>query len=162
MIKFYILTGKTHSGKTSYLSNWIIDKNADGILSPDIKGVRHLLHISSGETRQLETKSKVSNANTISVGKYLFDENAFEWARNILINSINNKIEWLIIDEVGPLELKGNGLEPAIKKIIDVLIKQNKIKIIFVVRESLLDVFINHYKLDYNGIEFWKLINEES
>ena len=38
---------------------------------------------------------------------------SFLWAQNALFNSLDKNLEWLIIDEIGPLELEGKGLEPA-------------------------------------------------
>ena len=147
MKKIYILSGKTGIGKTTFLLNWIKDKNADGILAPVVNSKRHLQHISSNQIKKLEVDDKAENKKTISVGKYLFDENIFEWAREKLFESFKSNPEWLVIDEIGPLELDGNGLEPAVSEILNSIDNQSKIKIIFVVRENLIENFFEHYDL---------------
>ncbi len=157
MKKIYILSGKTGIGKTTFLANWIKENNADGILAPVLNSKRHLHHISSNQIKKLEVAYKAENKKTISVGKYLFDENIFEWAREKLFESFKSNPEWLVIDEIGPLELNGKGLEPAISQILKSIDNQSKIKIIFVVRENLIDKFFKHYKLNLNNIEFLKM-----
>ncbi len=157
MNQIYILSGKTGIGKTTYLASWIKDKNVDGILAPVINGKRHLKHISSNQMKKLEVDDDVENRKIVSVGRYLFDENIFDWAKEKLLESFNANPEWLIIDEIGPLELTGNGLEPAVSQILKSIDNQNKIKIIFVVRENLIDKFFKHYKLNLNDIEFLKM-----
>ena len=157
MNKFFILSGKTGIGKTTFLLNLVKDKNVDGILAPVINGKRHLQHISSNQMKKLEIDDDIENRKTISVGRYLFDENIFEWAREKLIVSFNANPEWLIIDEIGPLELNSNGLEPAISQIVKTINYQSKIKIIFVVRENLIDSFLKHFNLKLNEVEFLKM-----
>lgn len=155
MTNIYILSGKTGIGKTTFLSKWIKDKSADGILAPIIMGKRHLQHISSNQIKLLEVEKH--NKNTVSVGRYIFDENVFKWAREKLLESFNANPDWLIIDEIGPLELNGKGLEPVASQIIKSNGNQNKIKMIFVVRENLIDSFLKHFKLNLNEVEFLKM-----
>ncbi len=153
----YILTGKTGIGKTTYLSNWIKDKSTDGILAPIIKGKRHLQHISSNQIKLLEVDNEIENKKTISVGRYLLDEEIFEWAREKLLQSFKANPEYLIIDEIGPLELNNKGIEPAVSQILKSIDNQNKIKFIFVVRENLIDSFLKHFNLTINEVKFLKM-----
>ncbi|MEO8399006.1 MAG: nucleoside-triphosphatase, partial [Ignavibacteriaceae bacterium] len=152
--KYYLLSGIVQSGKTTSLINWAKGKNADGIVAPIINRVRHLQYISSGLKRELEIKKGNENIKTISVGRFLFDEDVFAWGRKNLLKSFLNNPEWLIIDEIGPLELRGEGLEPAVSKILNRINDKTKTKIIFVVREKLVESFLQFYNLNREEINF--------
>ena len=144
MGKIYVLTGPVGSGKTTSLERWCQkQKSADGILAPVIEGKRNLKFIRINEIKGLESSA---GNNGIKIGRYIFDEKVFEEARNYLEGAFQNNPEWLIIDEIGPLELEGNGLEPAAGKIIK-QIKSTHTNIILVIREGLLDKVFKHYNL---------------
>ena len=144
--EIYIVTGKIQSGKTTRLFEFIKNhKSVDGILAPIVNGKRKLFHISSKELKELEVP--YSDNSTISVGKYNFLKEAFKWGNAKLLESFSNEPEWLIIDEIGKLELLGKGLEPAISEIFQSLIK-NKTKIILVIRDYLVDEVIQKYNLN--------------
>lgn len=147
MNNIFILTGKIQTGKTTRLMLWAISqKNIDGILQPIIDGKRFIYHIRSRSLKPLETESK---ENIISIGKYNFSNETFDWSKQILNDALISNNEWIIIDEIGPLELNGKGLEPTISRIIDIKDKLES-KILFVVREEILDKFVGRYKLQNN------------
>ena len=151
----FILSGSVHSGKTTRLIKWLKDKNnVQGIISPIIDGKRYLVNIQSEEKRNLEINSGSSQKNVIIIGNYIFDQSVFDWACKIILDAIKTNPDWLIIDEVGPLELQGDGLAKAVIKVFsgkDYLLKTN---VVFVVRESLLNDFLNHYNLSENDFKF--------
>lgn len=70
---------------------------------------------------------------TLTIGKFVFSKAAFDKAIQIIHNAIT-KEGWLIIDEIGPLELKGEGFCDVLK---EVLIQRNN-KLLLVLREGLL------------------------
>ena len=156
MRSIFILCGSVHSGKTTRLIKWLKDKNnVQGIISPIIDGKRYLVNIQSDEKRELEIDSGSSQENIIKVGKYIFDKSVFKWACEIMIDAIKTNPDWLIIDEVGPLELQGKGLAKAVNKVFsekDYLLKTN---VVFVVRERLLNDFLNHYNLTEKDINYF-------
>ena len=148
----FIYTGPVHTGKTTRLMQWAASQNKiDGIFQPVIDDKRFIYHIASRTLKMLEMPAKTSNKQVIKIGKYHFSQETFSWAQNILLNCLEKDLEWLVIDELGPLELDGNGLEPAISKIFT---EYEKIKgnILCVVRDSILENFIEHYQLK-NRIE---------
>jgi len=155
MQSIFIYCGSVHSGKTTRLIKWLIDKNnVQGIISPIIDGNRFLVNINSDEKRKLEIESGSSQENVIKVGNYIFDKSVFEWACEIILGSIKSNPDWLIIDEVGPLELQDEGLAKAVNKVFsekDYLLKTN---VVFVVREQLLNDFLNHYNLSENDFKY--------
>ncbi|MBD3226460.1 MAG: hypothetical protein GF313_17155 [Caldithrix sp.] len=148
----YMLTGPTGSGKTTCLKQWIADhkhKNMAGILCPVIDGNRYLLDISSGYRKQLELKREPSEETpaAIQVGRFHFDETVFSWARQKLLIQRRQEPAWLIIDEVGPLELRAQGLEPAVSQVIQDADFRLRVPVLIVVRHSLKDRVINHLKI---------------
>ncbi|MFA7229447.1 MAG: nucleoside-triphosphatase [Melioribacteraceae bacterium] len=140
----YILTGAVHSGKTTKLMKWAVTQsNIDGIYQPVIEGKRFIYHIGTRALKPLETGEE---ENITPIGKFKFSNITFEWSRQILKSCLSKKPDWIIIDEIGPLELAGKGLEPAFTEVIE---SKGKIssRILCVVREDILDKFIEKYQL---------------
>jgi nucleoside-triphosphatase THEP1 len=149
MNRLTILTGKIGSGKTTALYEWIKDKSGcDGILTRVINEQRFFHFIKSKAMRALETTGKSNETSSIKVGKYNFDEQVFGEARNYLEDAVKLKPDVLIVDEAGPLELQGKGFEPSLSRILELLDKNELKHLLIVVRESLLNEFIRHYKID--------------
>lgn len=154
MLKIHILTGPVHTGKTTRLMHWASSqKNIDGIFQPIIDEKRFLYHIASRTLRMLESPSNSTDEKVIKIGNYRFSKEVFIWAQTILLNSLDKNLDWLIIDEIGPLELDGSGLEPIITKIFNESEKFSG-KILCVVRDSMIDKFVEHYKLENNFVLF--------
>lgn len=153
--KIFILTGPVHTGKTTRLMHWAASQNKiDGIFQPIIDDKRFIYQIASRALKSLEVSASAKDEHTIKIGNYSFSKETFEWAQNILINCLKKNLDWLVIDEIGPLELEGNGLEPAVSSIINA--RENvSAKIVCVVREEILQKFIDHYKLQ-NCYEIFK------
>ena len=152
MNRTFLISGPVHSGKTSRLQNWIITNNynkIDGILAPILGGKRYLLHIGSNEMRKLELIDSDSRGGggLTSIGNYNFDTSVFEWANAKLMDLLVSKPEYIIIDEIGPLELRGEGLEPAVTEILKTRRAEVE-NIIIVIRSTLMEQFLIKYKLN--------------
>ncbi len=145
--KIFILTGPVHTGKTTRLMHWAASqKNIDGIFQPVIDEKRFIYHIASRSLKMLEVPPNATDENVIKIGTYRFSKDVFIWAQNVLLNSLDKSLDWLIIDEIGPLEFDGNGLEPIITKIFEENEKFSG-KILCVVRDSMLEKFVEQYGL---------------
>jgi len=155
MSNVYILTGEIKSGKTTRLQKWAANNNADGILAPVIEGKRHLVRIKSGESKLLEYTGEDKTIELTKIGNYNFLTSVFEWGGKEMCDSFLGKPEWLIVDEIGPLELRGEGLEPEMNKIMDDS-GQTGMNIILVVRKSLVENVIEHYGLRARGFRYFK------
>ncbi len=153
MSKFFLLSGPIHTGKTTRLSEWIKNEDdVDGILQPVIDGTRYIRHISSGETRLLELTADTNEKNILKIGNYKFNNEVFIWARSKLFSAFSKNPQWLIIDEVGKLEMDGKGLEPSIKKIFLKLNDFSDMNLVFVVRDYLVSDFLKKYSLNKKDI----------
>ena len=73
---------------------------------------------------------------------------AFSKANTVLLTSLVQNPEWLVIDEIGKLELKGMGFHDVLQEIIPVYQKPgNKKKLLLVIRNSLLEEVISFFKI---------------
>lgn len=153
--KIRIVTGPVHSGKTTKLFKYVYENNnIDGILAPIVNNKRRLYHIRSRTIKELEVEIK--NEKTISVGKYHFLKQSFDWANECLITSLNSNADNLIIDELGKLELKGEGLHESMSEIIKKYKVNNK-HLILVVRDYLLDDVLEYYSIAPKTYEIFKI-----
>jgi nucleoside-triphosphatase len=156
MSNIYIFTGEIKSGKTTRLEKWIVKKpNVDGILAPVIAGKRYLKRIKTKETKLLEYTGTSQKIELTTICNYKFLNSTFEWGQQELFNAYLKKPDWLIIDEIGPLELRDEALEPMVSKIINE--NFGKINIVLVVRKILVEKVIEHYKLNKKGLKFFEV-----
>lgn len=150
MKKIILFSGPIHSGKTTRLQKFIADKNCDGIIAPIKDGKRYIQRIKTSEIRLLEAESE----DAIVIGKYKFSKETMEWAKQQIEESLQNNIDYLVIDEVGKLEMVDQGYEPVVSFVVDKFKKKNSFDLILVVRESLVDEVIEKYKLKDCNYEF--------
>lgn len=139
----YIVTGEVGSGKTTKIQNWLSNRtDVGGFISPDFNGTRYLKNNQSKEVIRFQVRNQEDDQ--IEVGRFLFRKSAFrqaeEWAVQHLIE---DKVSYILIDELGKLEVKGEGLATLIKK----LVSQDLKHIILVIRDYLLDEAIQIFGL---------------
>ena len=151
----YILTGDTESGKSYALNEWIKSKtNVAGLLSlNNDKGKRYFLDIRNEETFSMHPDENESEVNKIFVGRFTFLKSSFERANNIIqYETKQTDYEYLIVDELGRLELKQKGLYKSTNSLVK-LFKNNKEKhLILVVRTALLEKIKNYYHINPHQI----------
>jgi molybdenum cofactor guanylyltransferase len=143
----FILSQPIQSGKTTLLQKWIANKKQiGGILTPDVNGKRKLLSISEQTLYDFQLNETDEGTR---IGRFVFDEKVFAKARQLLLNEIEEIYEWIVIDEIGRLEIDQiKGLEPAISEVIKhVQTKQSNTKLVLVVRDYLLQEAIEKYHL---------------
>ncbi|MFN0276282.1 MAG: nucleoside-triphosphatase [Chitinophagales bacterium] len=115
---------------------WILGRDAvSGILSPVIEGQKWFMDIETKETFKMEADG--DEKECLMVGKYVFSKLAFSRAAEVLRKAVQIKQGWLIIDEVGPLELRGEGFYDILKTILNNTAEERKI--ILVIREGLVE-----------------------
>lgn len=152
-ININILTGPIQTGKTTSLIQWIKNRtDVYGILTPVIEGKRCFMDAYSKEIFSMEAIP--NEENIIKVGKYNFSKPAFDRAIQILQDASSQSQRWIIIDEIGMLELNGQGFDESLKKILNKT--KNFVEIILVIRESLLGPVLLKY-----GIKRYSLFDEK-
>ncbi len=185
MLPIIIISGNIQQGKTTFVRKVIHRlkrQNIDigGFMSnveyhADKRVGYTLEDIKSGAKVQL--CSIIEDFNWKKQGKFFFNPDAIEKGNKIL-NFENSIPELIIIDEIGPLEVKSGGWSPAIQKIANEAIAP----MLWVVRDSLVNKLsrkwpvgkIYHFKLSEDlpasdvekiairMIEEWKIINNAS
>lgn len=151
----YIVSGKIESGKSSFLYSWIENKsNIGGILClKDSNYIRHIYDIKSKDVFRIQTNN--IDETTISIGRFHFLKSAFEKANIILKKAcIHQDTGFIIIDELGKLELKNKGLHPSAKLIIEKTRNNESLHSILVIRTTLFNSVLKHYDItDYKRLK---------
>jgi nucleoside-triphosphatase THEP1 len=140
-----ILTAPIQSGKTTSLINWsAARKDVYGILTPVVSGKRVFMNAQTREQFPMEAEgpSAQLRADVLSIGRFVFSKEAFNKASEIIRDAIH-KEGWLVIDEVGPLELRGEGFCNVLREGLSV----KKEKILLVVREGITEQVKKHFNI---------------
>lgn len=144
----YLLTGAVQSGKTTTLTRFIRNRDdVAGVLAPVQDGHRHLCLLPGYTCHNLETGLREDNV--LKVGRFRFNDDVFARARAHLLHT---RAALIIVDEIGPLELEGRGLEPA----LSILIKKPNppaASFLLVVRQGLLAKVRERYGKGFRHIE---------
>ncbi|MEO5788954.1 MAG: nucleoside-triphosphatase [Gelidibacter sp.] len=150
----YILSDHIETGKTNALLKWSEGrKDTFGILTPrDENNYRYILDVHTTDSFKMQTD--LATADTISVGRYHFLKSAFKTGNSILKKALkNNKSRYIIIDELGKLELQSDGFHEATTLAIKTTINSNALNLILIIRTSLLSQIIKKYHItDYQFI----------
>jgi nucleoside-triphosphatase THEP1 len=142
-----LFTAPIQTGKTTSLINWSAARNdVHGILTPVVEGKRVFMNAETREQFPMEATDLSTSLSTdiITVGRFAFSKTGFDKAIQIIRDSFNNK-GWLIIDEIGPLELKGLGFFDVLKDTLSV----RREKILLVVREGITEQVIETFVLPH-------------
>jgi len=149
--KVYIVTGETGEGKTRFLQELtkiLNDKNiiAGGILAPRImEGTTttgyDIIDIRSGDRAPF---LRVTNPEISGIDKFTRFDEGYQLGLRALDPANNAESSVMVIDEAGPLELRGEGWAGRISE----LISQNRWQIILVVRKSLISEVADKFGLE--------------
>lgn len=130
-----ILTNRVQTGKTTSLLRWSEGrKDVAGILTPVVNGKRVFMDVHTRE--QFAMEALETEVDVVSVGRFVFSKASFERAQSIILSGIGKR-GYLVIDEVGPLELRGEGFFAVVKEALKK--QESEQVIILVVREGLVD-----------------------
>lgn len=143
---FILLTGPQGAGKTTACWKVLPGLRNQGIkiagfVSPpllDAAGSKTGIQMVDLTTGKSHTFARIVAAGEpADVGVYRLVEGAVAWAQNVLAAALSANVDWLVIDEIGPLELRqGKGFAFALDALADPMRVPNAIVI---VREYLLN-----------------------
>jgi nucleoside-triphosphatase THEP1 len=124
-----LVTGERGVGKTAWCLELIVEARQSGIgvfgvVSPPVLDAGQkvgidLMDVSTGERRRLamfrqDARQKFAKIPGISTQNWIFDPGVFAWGNQILVHP--RPSEFLVLDELGPLELLENkGLIAGLK-----------------------------------------------
>jgi len=136
----WLLTGPVHSGKTGLLKKVVPELKKEGFR---VDGFLSLAVVVAGETIgydifDLKTEAampflrKTGEEGWPKTGPYFILPSALERAQQKILDC--DKEDFLIVDEVGPLEVRGEGIWPA----LSARLKEPSLRCLLVVRRSIL------------------------
>lgn len=142
--KIRILTAAKHSGKTTKLVEWSTHRNdVFGILTPVVNGDRVFMNAHTKE--QFPMEANENETNVLEVGKYRFSKPSFDRASAILLDALQQENGFIIVDEIGPLELRGLGFSRTVNTLLNDA--KTKMEIVLVVREALVKDVVSYFNL---------------
>lgn len=139
--KIVILTGAIQSGKTTTLLRWCEHKTVGGFLTPVVTGKRMLFTLPDKVYAPFEADQ--ASEDSVAVGRYHLLNNAFTEMNQRLIQPTQMQLDWLIVDEVGPLELDEKGCYTGLVHIIN----HSTTPLLCVVRAGLVQQVIAKFNL---------------
>ncbi len=167
--KIYIITGAIGEGKTAWLIKLCTLLNEKGIKTGGILALRiiqdgittgyDISDISSGVRKPF---LRLTGSETIGVERFTVSQEGVVAGQNALDPYANSDREVIIVDEAGPLELRGQGWSNR----IDELIQNTSATIIIAVRNSLTGSVIEKYGIaeaqviDVGTGDPWKIAEE--
>ncbi len=136
-----VISGGTHSGKTSYaqklsehlqaLNYKIAGFSAPGKFENNMRSEFYISDFKTGKSELLCTNK--AGENKKRVGRFYFNESGLEFGKTILKPENLIGSDFVFIDELGPFELKGKGWSASVEN----LLKHPEYKLIFLVRKKL-------------------------
>ncbi len=139
--KVIIIRGVRHGGKSTFAENLVrtLKQNnkkvfgflAKGTFKNNIRAEFFLENINTGE-KKLLCKAE-GNEEQKKVGRFYFNEKGLEFGKKILATNNVKDADYILIDEVGPFELKGKGWSKSIEQLSEI----ETHTMIWVVRKSL-------------------------
>jgi len=146
-----IVVGEPGSGKTSWCREYIdwrrkSGSSVGGILSPAIEKQEqrvgsNALDLLTGEEVPFARLSRYrSFKEGEKVGDYTISRDGIQFACSAINRAIESRCDLVVIDEVGPLELSGNGLMPAVELALALAVNA-----LIVVRSSLKEALQRHF-----------------
>ncbi len=147
--KVFIFSQPIRTGKTSTLQKWITTQGeVAGFLTPEIENKRFLYFIDCQQKTILSAPEDMSANDVMEVGKFVFLKSAFQEAQTYLQALDISKHKWIVIDEIGKLELNDAGFEPVLSSFIFKYYQHpTPPKLILVVRDTLVSDVISKYHL---------------
>jgi len=146
-----LVVGEPRSGKTSWCREYIDRQRkhgstVGGILSPAIEkqGQRvgsNALDLLTGQEVPFARLSRLKRFKGGEVvGDYTINRRGVVFGRGAIKRAAESRCDLVVIDEVGPLELSGKGLMPAVE-----LALASPVNVLIVVRSSLKGALQRHF-----------------
>ena len=146
-----LVVGGPRSGKTSWCREYIDGQrkcgcSVGGVLSPAIEkqgqrvGSNAVDLLTSREVPFARLSRLKHFKGGESVGDYTISRRGISFGRRAIERAVASRCDWVVIDEVGPLELGGKGLMPSVE-----LALASAASILLVVRTSLRETLQQHF-----------------
>jgi len=147
--RIFILTGPIQTGKSSQLLEWSKQtKSVAGLLSLVQHDKRNLFDLNTNTSIEFEVDLNLFQEPTLQIGKYHFSHKGFEMGIQSLKNALNSPPDFLILDEIGKLEIEQNiGFHSIALELIHQYKKPGSEILLLVIRDTLLEKAVEKYDL---------------
>jgi nucleoside-triphosphatase THEP1 len=146
-----LVVGEPRSGKTSWCREYIdrrrqCGSSVGGILCPAIEKQRQRIgfNVIDLVTGQEVPFARLSPYRSFKggevVGDYTISRDGISFACGAIKQAVESRCDLVVIDEVGPLELRGKGLMPAVESAL-----ASAVNVLIVVRSSLKGALRRHF-----------------
>lgn len=152
MKRLIIIHGEPNSGKTTLANTLCSRLDEVAVRLGGILQTVPLPHLpkkeyqggdlATGRVKVLLTTESPPDASWKAWQRFFLNVSAFEWANQVLLQAPTNS-DLVVIDEIGKLELEGEGFTPALKA----LISASSWNLLLVIRTSLLKEVAQYFKL---------------
>ena len=140
-----LIHGDIDSGKTRRAAAWCevegsAGRSVAGVLALKTPAGRRFMDIATGDEVALEHPAEGEVA--VPVGRFLFRQAAFDWAVQRIHVAIQAGADAIVIDEVGPLEMRGAGFAA----LLDLLARDHPaVERVLLARTSLIDEVVARF-----------------
>lgn len=149
--KVIILSGGVQQGKTSFLLKLVdyMNEQKFNLCGFVARGVHDNSRRIGYDLEDVTTKQQmqfvrdVPSAGAYRHGKYYFNNSGIEFGKECLNDQLAMNADLIIIDEIGPVELKGRGWAPEVER----LLNTTAVPQLWVVRSSLLQKAIRQWSI---------------
>lgn len=149
-MKVTIISADINSGKTTYVNNLVMANRSKYLgfisFSNSEKNFYYL--------EDIKTKSKIPLMDEIyekdckRIGKFFIKKDAFLMAKTLLLKQVDEYSDPIVVlDEIGRLELNGEGFDSLLKELIDL-----KINMMLCVRKKFVSEVIQKYRFDKDDL----------
>ncbi len=147
-----VVTAEPGAGKTSFVLAYLEDqarrgRRIGGVLAPAAfersRRVGYDLVDVATQQRWVSCRTKPVGADWIRQGRYSFDPEGLHRAAGTIVSAVRSGDDLVAVDEVGPLEVRGDGLARAVRAALRDL--QAPQELILVVRGSLLEEVVRAF-----------------
>jgi nucleoside-triphosphatase THEP1 len=152
----FVATGPLHGGKTTFVSGLIERLRDEGIpvggficegtFRENKRSSFTLVDLENGEKTELA--SAEHDRWPIRLGRYCFNPEAFAKGEQIIRKAVAGGAEVVIIDEIGPLELNGEGWS----HILESLEGSGAPVQVWVVRQQILEQVLERWQIPYSNV----------
>lgn len=113
------------------------------------------------ESADARAQAAASAEDAVSVGPFVFSQAVLRWGQEEISRGLGADVEWIIVDEVGPLEVRRNsGWEPAVGAALRARKEHPRTKFVIVVRPSLKAELMSHYGIaDDEAVDFQEYLD---
>jgi nucleoside-triphosphatase len=137
------------------LLEWAAAHNALGVITPTVQPHKMLHDLSDGMQYLYEASD--AHQDTVAIGNYHLHKSAFVRSTAIIKRAIAQNPSWIVLDEVGKLELRNEGHH----ELVQYILAKAESNILLVVRDYLLEAVLEKYQIRDYRLVFAADLREE-